>query len=255
LPAGRKRIVIWPETAATFFLETDPGRRAMMADVLSPGDVLITGAPRTFPRDSDKFQVWNSVEVINDQGQIVASFDKFHLVPFGEYVPFRSILPFPKLTEGRTDFSFGHGPATLHVKNLPPFSPLICYEIIFPGAVTDDRDRPSWLLNVTNDGWFGHSAGPYQHLAAARFRAVEEGIPLARAAYTGVSAVFDSYGRNQKSLALTKRGILLSPLLDDKNHTTVYYMWRNIPFYGIVALIFVLVLGYQRFCESRWTKK
>ncbi|WP_417842698.1 apolipoprotein N-acyltransferase [Thalassospira sp.] len=255
LPAGRKRVVIWPETAATFFLETDPGRRAMMADVLAPGDVLITGAPRTFPRDSDEFQVWNSVEVINDEGRIVASFDKFHLVPFGEYVPFRSILPFPKLTAGRTDFSSGHGPATLHVKNLPPFSPLICYEIIFPGAVTDDHDRPEWLLNVTNDGWFGHSAGPYQHLAAARFRAVEEGLPLVRAAYTGVSAVFDSYGRNQKSLSLTKQGILISPLLGDKNHTTVYYLWRNIPFYGIVTLIIVLVLGYQRFRKSPGTKK
>lgn len=255
MDASQQRIVIWPETAATFFLETDPGRRAMIGDVLGPNDILITGAPRTFPRDSEEFQVWNSVEAIDDRGAIVGSFDKFHLVPFGEYVPFRSILPFPKLTAGRTDFSAGAGPATLHVNNLPPFSPLICYEVIFPGAVTDDQDRPAWLLNVTNDGWFGHSAGPYQHLAAARFRAVEEGVPMVRAAYTGVSAVFDSYGRLQKDLPLTKQGILISPLLVGKNHTTVYYLWRNIPFYGIVTLIFVLVLGYQQVRKSPGTKK
>ena len=255
IPASRQRIVIWPETAATFFLETDPTRRALIAGVLGAKDVLITGAPRTFPRKSREFKVWNSVEVIDSQGDIIARFDKFHLVPFGEYVPFRSFLPFPKLTEGRTDFSAGPGPATLHVKNLPPFSPLICYEIIFPGAVTDDQDRPAWLLNVTNDGWFGHSAGPYQHLAAARFRAVEEGLPLVRAAYTGVSAVFDSYGRFQKELPLTTKGVLVSPLLVGKVHTTVYYLWRNIPFYGIVILIFVLVLGYQQVRKTPGTKK
>ena len=247
---GQKRIVIWPETAATFFVETQTTARMQMAEMLGPDDILITGAPRTYPRDTDEYKVWNSIQVIDATGDIIGTFDKFHLVPFGEYVPFRSILPFPKLTAGRTDFSAGPGPQTLSVGGMPSFSPLICYEVIFPGAVTDPGNRPDWLLNVTNDGWFGHSAGPYQHMAAARFRSVEEGLPLIRAAYTGVSVFFDAYGRKLKSLPLSASNILVHPLLSDKNHTTVYYLWRNILFYGIVTFFAVLVMGYNRFSKS-----
>ncbi|WP_288350292.1 apolipoprotein N-acyltransferase [uncultured Thalassospira sp.] len=253
-PAGldpaRKRIVIWPETAATFFVETQDVARMQMAETLGPDDILITGAPRTYPRDTDEYKVWNSIQVIDASARIIASFDKFHLVPFGEYVPFRSILPFPKLTAGRTDFSAGPGPQTLSVHGLPGFSPLICYEVIFPGAVTDPDNRPDWLLNVTNDGWFGKSAGPYQHMAAARFRAVEEGLPLVRAAYTGVSVFFDSYGRKLADLPLSASNIMVHPLLSDKNHTTVYYLWRDILFYGIVTFFAVLVMGYNRRLKS-----
>lgn len=253
-PAGmnpaQKRIVIWPETAATFFVEDQPAARSQMADVLGPDDILITGAPRTYPRDTDEYKVWNAVQVVDSSGEIVASFDKFHLVPFGEYVPFRSILPFPKLTAGRTDFSAGPGPKTLEVFGIPSFSPLICYEVIFPGAVVDDANRPEWLLNVTNDGWFGKSAGPYQHLAAARFRSVEEGLPLIRAAYTGVSIMYDPYGRKLAELPLSTSNILVHPLLSNQNHTTVYYLWRDILFYGIVAFLAVLVMGYNRFLKS-----
>jgi len=253
-PAGmdpaQKRIVIWPETAATFFVEDQPVARSQMADVLGPDDILITGAPRTYPRDTDEYKVWNAVQVVDSSGEIVASFDKFHLVPFGEYVPFRSILPFPKLTAGRTDFSAGPGPKTLEVPGIPSFSPLICYEVIFPGAVVDDANRPKWLLNVTNDGWFGKSAGPYQHLAAARFRSVEEGLPLIRAAYTGVSIMYDPYGRKLAELPLSTSNILVHPLLSNQNHTTVYSLWRDILFYGIVAFLAVLVMGYNRFLKS-----
>lgn len=247
---AQKRIVIWPETAATFFVEDQPVARSQMADVLGPDDILITGAPRTYPRDTDEYKVWNAVQVVDSSGEIVASFDKFHLVPFGEYVPFRSILPFPKLTAGRTDFSAGPGPKTLEVPGIPSFSPLICYEVIFPGAVVDDANRPEWLLNVTNDGWFGKSAGPYQHLAAARFRSVEEGLPLIRAAYTGVSIMYDPYGRKLAELPLSTSNILVHPLLSNQNHTTVYSLWRDILFYGIVAFLAVLVMGYNRFLKS-----
>jgi len=247
---GQKRIVIWPETAATFFVETQTTARMQMAATLGPDDILITGAPRTYPRDTDEYKVWNAIQVIDASGEIVASFDKFHLVPFGEYVPFRAFLPLPKLTAGRTDFSAGPGPQTLSVAGMPSFSPLICYEVIFPGAVADDENRPDWLLNVTNDGWFGDSAGPYQHMAAARFRSVEEGLPLVRAAYTGVSVFFDPYGRKLADLPLRTRGTLLHPLSSNKNHTTVYYLWRDILFYGIVTFFAVLVMGYKRVSKS-----
>ena len=117
-----------------------------------------------------------------------------------------------KLTAGAGDFSAGPGPVTVRVPGLPPFSPLICYEVIFPGAVLDPDDRPAWLLNVTNDGWFGRSPGPYQHLVSSRFRAVEEGLPLARAANTGISAIIDSYGRIIGALPLGREGALDSML-------------------------------------------
>ena len=119
-------------------------------------------------------------------------YDKWHLVPFGEYIP--DWLPLPIMVMPGNGFAAGPGPRTLHVPGLPPFGALICYEAIFPGEIVDRDDRPAWLVNVTNDAWFGNSTGPRQHLAAARMRAVEEGLPLLRAANTGISAAFDAHG-------------------------------------------------------------
>jgi apolipoprotein N-acyltransferase len=149
---------------------------------------------------------------VDGDGEIVGTYDKHHLVPFGEYMPLRGWLPFDKITPGSVDFSTGPGPQTMALPGLPPASPLICYEVIFPGAVTDAAQRAGWLLNVTNDGWFGISTGPHQHLASAQMRAVEEGLPLARAANTGISALVDSYGRLRMSLALGETGVLDGPL-------------------------------------------
>jgi apolipoprotein N-acyltransferase len=109
-------------------------------------------------------------------------------------------------------FAPGPGPRTLHIAGLPPFEPLICYEAIFSGQVVDRRDRPAWLVNVTNDAWFGNSAGPRQHLAAARMRAVEEGLPLLRAANTGISATFDAHGRELGRIGLQTTGTMVSRL-------------------------------------------
>jgi apolipoprotein N-acyltransferase len=158
-------------------------------------------------------EIWNSLAAINHQGQILGTADKFHLVPLGEYVPFREIFPFiNKLTPGSMNFSPGPGPKTLHLPALPPVSPLICYEAIFPGAVTDPNDRPGVLINITNDGWFGTSTGPFQHFVSARFRAVEEGIPLLRAANTGISAVVDSYGRVETRSNMVVEAVIDAPV-------------------------------------------
>ena len=127
-------------------------------------------------------------------------YDKWHLVPFGEYIP--DWLPLPIMVMPGNGFASGPGPRTLHVPGLPPFGPLICYEAIFSGQVVDRSDRPTWLVNVTNDAWFGNSTGPRQHLAAARMRAVEEGLPLLRAANTGISAAFDAHGHELGELDL-----------------------------------------------------
>ncbi len=195
-PAQHKlAAVIWPEAAATFFLERDAAHREAVAAVAPEGGYLITGALRGQPLSGPLDQVWNSIDVVDPSAKIVAQYDKAHLVPFGEYMPLRAVLPFQKLTPGSIDLSAGPGPRTLKLAGLPAFSPLICYEAIFPGATIDPSDRPGWILNVSNDAWYGRSAGPYQHFAMARTRAVEEGLPVVRVANNGITGVVDAEGR------------------------------------------------------------
>lgn len=206
--------VLWPETATLFPLASEPEFRRELAQLVPPGGYLITGSTRIQREPS--FAAWNSLHALDEAGEIRATFDKFHLVPFGEYVPLRGILPVEKIAPGPVDFSAGPGLRTIRLPGLPPFSPLICYEVIFPGAAVDRGDRPDWILNVTNDGWFGRSAGPHQHFAAARFRAIEEGLPLVRVANGGISAIVDGHGAVRASLTLGARthldGALPPPL-------------------------------------------
>jgi len=204
--------IIWPETAAPFFLASDQRLRSILAQAVPDDGLLITGASRIMPPRQKPRRIWNSVHAVDGTGSVRATYDKFHLVPFGEYVPFRKWVSLPKITLGAVDFSRGPGPRTLRLNGLPPVSPLICYEVIFPGNVARSDDRPAWLLNVTNDAWFGISSGPHQHLASARMRAVEEGLPLVRAANTGISAVFDGYGRRVATLGLGEEGVIDAPL-------------------------------------------
>ncbi|MEX0693751.1 MAG: apolipoprotein N-acyltransferase [Rhodospirillales bacterium] len=207
-PFGLPTHVIWAETNVPYLLDPDSTLPAMLAAAVPPGGSLIFGAPR---RDAAG-DAYNSLFVINDNGKITATFDKFHLVPFGEYVPLRAYLAFEKLTAGRGDFTPGPGPATLHNEGLPPFAAIICYEVIFPGHVVDRKDRPAWILNITNDAWFGPSTGPRQHLVQAQLRAIEEGLPVVRVANTGISALVDAYGRIRNRLELDEQGIVDAPL-------------------------------------------
>lgn len=195
--------VIWPEMAATFYVEDDLETRRILSRAAPPGGLLITGAPRR-----DAAGLHNSAIAIDGAGTVVGVYDKFHLVPFGEYVPFRNLLRISKISHGVGGYSPGPGPRTLRLPGLPPVSPLICYEVIFPGAVTDHRNNAAWLLNLTNDAWYGATAGPHQHLAISRIRAIEEGAPMVRAAYTGISAVIDSYGRILHRIGLNQAGVI-----------------------------------------------
>ena len=210
--------LVWPEAAVPYFLAEQPGLRAMLARIIPKGGLLLAGTLRSAPVEGatapngGAYRYYNSLEAVDDTGQIAGSYDKVHLVPFGEYVPLRGILPVEKLVPGRGDFSPGPGPRTLDLPGLPPVSSLICYEAIFPGEVSDPAHPPQWLLNVTNDAWFGVSSGPYQHFESARLRAVEEGVPLVRAANTGISGVIDPYGRVIARLGLGKRGVVDAPL-------------------------------------------
>ncbi|MBT5676937.1 MAG: apolipoprotein N-acyltransferase [Rhodospirillaceae bacterium] len=208
LPNGASH-VIWPETAVPYDISNDPRLADWLAAAVPEGGLLFTGALRqNSGDDASPRQLWNSLHAIDADGNLAATYDKHHLVPFGEYMPLRSIMSVAKLTHGNIDFSSGPGAQTLQVPGLPPFSPLICYEAIFPGQVASGDARPGWLLNITNDGWFGNTAGPYQHLQAARLRAIEEGLPMVRAANTGISAVIDPLGRILAHLPLGQEGVL-----------------------------------------------
>ena len=184
--------VIWPESAVPFIVNRANDERPRMMQAVRQGGTLILGGLRA---DEQKKTYANSLFVLDDFANIQAFYDKSHLVPFGEYVPLRNIIPFDKIVPLPFDFAEGEDNQTLYVQKTPPFSPLICYEVIFSGRVARKDKRPDWLVNVTNDGWYGISAGPHQHLGMAKMRAVEEGLPIARSANTGISAVFDGYGR------------------------------------------------------------
>jgi apolipoprotein N-acyltransferase len=247
-PADGKSVVIWPESAAPYPLDREPEARRLIARVVPPGGLLVTGGTR-FDLESQPPRAWNSLFALDDHGRILALYDKHDLVPFGEFLPFRSVLGrlgLDKLTQGSIDFQRGPGRQTIALPGLPAFSPLICYEAIFPGGVVDPRARPAWLLNITNDAWFGRSSGPYQHLAMARMRALEEGLPLVRAANTGVSAVVDPWGRIEARLDLDQTGVLDAALPAPLAVPPPFARFGLWPVAAIAALMAILMLAIER---------
>jgi apolipoprotein N-acyltransferase len=235
--------LIWPETATPFYLERDHGRRRIIAQALPRRALLITGSPRRVDQPGSRRELYNGVLALGPDGVAEAVYDKYHLVPFGEYLPFRSVLArlgLDKLAHGAVDFSPGTGPRVVGLANLPPFRPLICYEIIFPREIfpsTGDGNA-EWLLNLTNDAWFGDNFGPNQHLAIARIRAVELGLPVVRAANTGISAVIDPFGRLTSQLPMAAVGIIDSKL-PAALPKTLYRRFGD----GIFALFCLLLAG------------
>jgi len=211
--------LIWPESAPPFLLADNAAARTLIADMLPAGTSLITGAvraeplPQTLP-DGRWAHFFNSVMVLDSDAGILAAYDKAHLVPFGEYLPaqgFLEAIGLQQLTRQRGGYARGPGPRPMSVPGAPDVGPLVCYEIIFPGNVVGDQ-RPHWLLNATNDAWFGDSIGPRQHFYQARMRAVEEGLPVIRAANTGISAVIGPLGQVRQILRLGEAGVLDQPL-------------------------------------------
>ncbi len=237
--------IIWPETAVPYNLSQDPGLADWLSTAVPKNGLLITGAIRR-KGEEGSLRLWNSLHAVDSNGLLRLTYDKHHLVPFGEYMPLRNIMSFAKLTYGDVDFSSGPGAQTLEVPGLPPVSPLICYEAIFPGRVVSSETRPGWILNITNDGWFGNTAGPYQHLQAARLRAVEEGLPLVRAANTGISAVVDPLGRYVGRLSLGTEGVLNAPLPSAIGRTPYAVMGD-----GTMIIMFLISMGLVIFRGSR----
>ncbi|WP_082114066.1 apolipoprotein N-acyltransferase [Kiloniella litopenaei] len=235
--------VIWAETAVPFLLSGDSELRSVVSRVVPPSGYLITGAPRVEELSVEggvERRFRNSMHVLDRRGEIIDTYDKFHLVPFGEYVPLKDWVPFlKKMTAGSSDFTPGEGLRTLNVPGLPGVSMLICYEIIFPGAVVNSSERPDWILNATNDGWFGITSGPYQHFGMAQLRAVEEGLPVIRVANTGISASIDAYGRVVKSLGLGEKGIVDTELPKKISGQTLFSILGN---FSVLILISLLLL-------------
>ncbi len=248
--------IVWPETATPAALNRDEAALRLIGGLVSPGGLVLTGALRAAPAAETPTRVWNSLYAVDSSGAVAAVYDKHHLVPFGEYVPLRAglaALGIDKITAGRGDFSAGPGPRTLDLPGLPPLSPLICYEAIFPGAVTAPDRPPAWLLNITNDAWFGRSSGPYQHFAMARVRAVEQGLPLVRAANTGISAIVDAHGRTVARLGVGATGVLDGALPGAIPGATVYARLGDWPL--LVFLVAAAYLGWRRRHRARPEKE
>ncbi len=248
--------VIWPETAVPYFLANDPARRAEIASALPPGATLLAGTIRLTAAADEPRRAWNSLVAIRGDGSTVATYDKRHLVPFGEYLPLRNLvagLGLEKLASAviAGDFESGRGPLWLTLPGAPPVRPLICYEGVFRDEISGSTPpRPAWLLNATNDSWFGTSAGPHQHLAIARTRAVEQGLPLVRAANTGISTIVDAHGRIRDKLGLGRRGILDGALPGALPEPTLYNQYGDWPV-GALIVVILFVAVWQRRSQSR----
>jgi len=239
-------VLIWPESAFPFFLTREADAMAQIADLLPKGTVLITGSVRAadVPPGTRVTRAYNSIYVIDHDGTVLSVYDKLHLVPFGEFLPFQDWMEkigLEQLTKVQGGFIPGARRRSMEIPNAPRMLPLICYEAIFPGDVAEPDDRPGWIVNLTNDGWFGISSGPYQHLQQARVRAIEQGLPLVRAANTGVSAVIDPLGRFVARLGLGLEGALDSNL-PAAIPPTIYARAGNVPVIIVLAAAWLFVI-------------
>ncbi|MEP1444167.1 MAG: apolipoprotein N-acyltransferase [Hyphomicrobiales bacterium] len=248
--------LIWPESAFPFFLTEQPSVLAAIDKLLPTGTTLLTGAVRAEPKRAGQQtrKVYNSLYTISHTGEIQDAYDKVHLVPFGEYLPFQDFLEslgFLALVETPGGFSAGPRRRSVNTSNAPPFIPMICYEIVFPFQISkaNRNSDVEWILNITNDAWFGLTPGPHQHFHQTKVRAVDEGLPVVRAANSGISAVIDGYGRVQQRLHLGESGII-----DSQLPVKVVLLWdsdiKQLLFWVIIFSATIL-MGARRLVRSR----
>lgn len=241
-------LIVWPETAVPFLLDRDNGGLEMSADSAN-GVPIAMGIQR-----SQGSRYYNSLAVIRPNATVEALYDKSHLVPFGEYMPFGDALAKIGITafaaQVGNGYSAGPGERLLNLGKLGEVAPLICYEAIFPQDLRGFPQRPDWILQVTNDAWFGTLSGPYQHLAQARLRAIEQGLPLARDANTGVSAMIDAKGRITASLGMDVMG-KLDVALPPRLPPTLYSRLGDAPIIGFIVAFLALVAIFTRIAVDR----
>ena len=241
-----KTYIIWPETSVPPALLNRPELHTTIQDTLTafPHDTyLMLGTLRFEMDESEKRRYYNSLFVIDKNDDVVAHYDKSHLVPFGEYIPFQNLLPLTPVTQFN-GFAHGPGSQTITLPNRDKFTPLICYEIIFPFMAKGGAERSDFIVTITNDGWYGESAGPYQHFNQAIIRATEQGIPVVRAANTGVSGVIDAYGRIVTKTSLVQKTAQTTPLPLPSGKITLYsktddWIFLVFVFISIIALFLI----------------
>lgn len=230
--------IIWPESALPFPISSQ--NKIKLNGIIPKDSFLLTGGVRIDDQNRPT-EIWNSMFAINHEGQIVNFYDKIHLVPFGEYIPLKKFIPITKITQGTIDFSPGQTLKTIKTSNnLPSFAPLICYEVYFPENIVLKKQAPDFIVNFTNDGWYGNTSGPYQHLYMTKLRAIEQGIPVIRAANTGISAVIDPYGRIVEKLTLNSSGIIDSNLPNSLKAKTIYNKFSNNLVYSVLLIFFLV---------------
>lgn len=236
------RVVVWPETALPFLLTRRPDALSALAETVREGQTLLVGAVREDDSDPVSPRYYNSVLAIDASGEIVDAVDKLHLVPFGEYIPFSGLLSrlgIGRLVQSVGPFTPGSQRGDIALGDDIAAVPFICYEIIFPGLVDSGVAGADLMVNVTNDAWFGDTPGPYQHLRQAQLRAVETGLPLVRAANSGISAVVDPYGRIIDALAVNAYGVLdVAVPLERADRFAV----GSPPLNGLLAMAFLGIL-------------
>lgn len=244
--------IIWPESATGFAIARAPGAIQQLKLLTRRGQTMILGSVRLVQGPHGEAG-YNSLYLFAPHHDSPLVYDKFHLVPFGEYVPFAKLLSqvgFTQITDSAIGFSAGDHPHVMAVPGAPPMTPLICYEVIFPHAVTDgSAPRPGWFVNITDDSWFGPWAGPRQHFLIARVRAIEEGLPIVRDANTGISAVIDAVGRVRAELGLNKSGDI-DTALPVALPPTIYARFGDLVFLLllVVAAIGAILLNHPRSC-------
>jgi apolipoprotein N-acyltransferase len=248
--------VIWPESAFPFILQDRPDRLQQIAESLHGNTQLVTGAMRAvWPTSTTPEQVFNALYVVSSGGALLDHGDKTRLVPFGEYLPLGFVLKgvgLRQLVEGR-GFTPGLQRKVIPIDGAPPFLPLICYEIIFSGQLlSGDQVRPGWIVNLTNDGWFGQTSGPYQHFHASQIRAVEEGLPVVRAANSGISGIIDANGRVRAALGLGKVGVVDGPL-PRAAPITLYSRIGTLPFLLLICICYGVSIGLLRSGKRKQT--
>lgn len=248
-PGDEPRLILWPEAAVPDFLEEEEWARNRLAKLLGPRDMLVTGGI-ALVEDKDGFVIAarNSSFVLTPGAKLIGRYDKSHLVPYGEYLPMRPVLSaigLSRLVPGDLDFWPGPGPQSFTIPGFGKMGVQICYEIIFPGHVIDAKNRPDFLFNPSNDAWFG-AWGPPQHLAQARLRAIEEGIPVVRSTPTGISAIIDANGRVLHKLPYRKGGYI-EGRLPVAHAPTPFARYGNILSFAFAFFLGALAIALPRF--------
>ncbi len=247
-PTAHARLILWPEAAIPDYLDEEPWARERLAGLLGPHDLLLTGGnDLVYDKAGKLVAAHNSLFAVDSQARVLARYDKAHLVPYGEYLPMRPILSalgLSRLAPGDFDFLAGPGPRTLIVPGFGKIGIQICYEMIFSGQVVDKHNRPDFIFNPSNDAWFG-GWGPPQHLAQARLRAIEEGLPIVRSTPTGISAVVDADGRIIDQLAWHQPGAI-DAKLPGALPPTLFSRFGNVLPFLFAALLALILIAVRR---------